>query len=147
MRRIYVAGASIEHERVASFADRLCVNDRYFITYPWWQDVAKAKAEGLSDRDMSKGQRKLQALRDLYEGVLSADVFWLLVPATSSTGAWCELGAALVSAHMADRGLGGGPDPYVVIVSGDIQASIFTSLAHHGFATHDEALAHLLGAQ
>ena len=132
----YLAGASAEAETVAAFASRLESSGRYRITCPWWQDVAEAKANGThpSRLPLKDAQRLARIDRN---AILEASVFWLIVPTALSTGCWTELGIALADAA-SNRAMH-------VIVSGDWEQNIFCSWARHRFATHEEALAHLLG--
>ena len=97
------------------------------ITHDWAAAIEKVGCA--NPRDVAEEQRRAWAYEDL-AAIERADVFWMLIPKTPSFGASYEFGYA-VTVSRACR----------VIVSGDWKVSIFTSLALHRFATHDEALA------
>jgi len=135
----YLAGSSQEHELVAAFASKLEATGLYSITYPWWNDVAKAKAER---RDANRGMSRDEARRLMkldVRAVCACYVFWLLMPETLSIGCFVELGVAMREASMRSGQMS-------LIVSGDYGRSIFTSSWEKDvtFATHDDALARLL---
>jgi nucleoside 2-deoxyribosyltransferase len=139
MIRAYLAGASAEYELVSRVAERLTASGKYSITYPWWVDVAKALGEGRdANRGMSLEEAHAFAQADL-RAIESSDVFWLLMPRTTSTGCFVELGYAM------RQKLGAAGVPHLV-VSFDFERSIFSSFADCRFPDHDAALAHLLEA-
>jgi hypothetical protein len=83
--------------------------------------------------------RRRAALADL-EGVLSARVLWLVQPdqASTSTGAWVELGSAITKRELAQKFAGIGP--VSVVASGTSKKCIFSDLADYRFQSHDDAL-------
>ena len=70
------------------------------VTYDWTVDVRNAGTGSPDD----PGVRSRAALADL-RGVERAEVFWLVQPENSSTGAWVELGVA-GDVSQAQRGRG-----------------------------------------
>lgn len=126
-KTIYLAGASAEAAMIASYATALAQSG-WTIAHAWWNDFLVGGHTPGMDRDVSHEIRAMHA-HDDFEGALSANYFWLLVPgATGSVGAWIEYGAAI-----------GYQEP-VVIVSGDWRRTIFTELADDRFATHGLAM-------
>jgi hypothetical protein len=66
----------------------------YEVTHRWPEQVRRIRHEqGRQDHELSERELRQIALDDL-DGVRRADVFWLLVPETSSVGCWVELGWA-----------------------------------------------------
>ena len=86
---------------------------------------------GAADHELPEPVQRAAAAADL-KAIDAADVFWLLVPSTPSTGAWFEAGYA----RRADR------RPRI-IVSGAASFCIFTALADERHASHAEAFAAL----
>lgn len=124
-RTIYVAAASREIE----LAERCMAELRshgWTVTVDWCAEMREAGP----DHGLPFWRQQHHAREDI-AGVLRASTLWLLAPApgVESRGAWVELGAALVG------GVGR------IIVSGE--QSLFTSLAHERYPTHEEALATL----
>lgn len=130
---IYVAGASTEVDKIASYVAELR-RAGLSITHDWTAQVQLARAAGKSDKDYTQGERNKFAWDDMH-GVLSARFLWLVLPEVSarSVGAWVELGAAVAS----DK---------TIIVSGE-HPSIFLEFATYRFKTHEEALKHLVEHQ
>jgi hypothetical protein len=123
-RSIYVAAASAEID----LAERCMAELRrhgWRITADWCAEMRNAGP----DHGLPHWRQQHHTRADL-AGVAEADVLWLLsaAPGTETRGAWVELGYAL-------RGNGR------IVVSGE--QSLFTSLAHERFETHEEALARL----
>jgi hypothetical protein len=108
-----------------------------------------------SDSALTPKQRKQFALDDL-QGVLTADVVWLLAAnSQGASGSWVELGAALalrslrttMAAAMKNITRGELSPPPKIIVSGPKwQRTIFTELADKTFSSDDEALECVKGA-
>lgn len=124
--RLYVAGASAEIDAIEPRIARLRAAWAE-ITHDW---VADVRAAGTANVGLTTDQRKRYAQTDL-NGILRAEVVWLLVPSTLSKGCWIELGIALGQYKR-------------IVVSDDDEMSIFTALASEAFATHDEAEAYLV---
>ena len=95
-----------------------------------------------SDSALTPEQRRTFAHQDL-DGVLSADVVWLLAAnGEGASGSWVELGAALAMRTWAVREAGG----MRIIVSGaKNKRTIFTEIADKLFHSDEEALAHIVG--
>lgn len=130
--KVYLAGASADIDVCEAFMADLrragCT-----ITVDWCAAIRAEAARGNTDRTLSHLDRRHYAAADL-EGVMMADVVWLLIPpAGRSIGCWVELGAALSSTTRQ------------VVVSGDFRASIFLDLADHRFAHHGDAFAFITG--
>lgn len=123
---IYIAGASRELDLVSSYIDKVEAS-RHRINLDWTAAIRENMAKGLTDKDMSREDRKKHAEMDR-DAVFHADCVWLMVPEDpkSSIGCWVEFGMAVASGA-------------TVIVSGK-NASIFCELADYIFETHDEAL-------
>lgn len=126
--KLYVAGASSEYAKCKALAE-WARRFGYEIVSEWWNDVEKTRAVGKIDRDLDHEMRRDLATKDIC-GVQLAQLFWLVVPEGETTGAWAELGAAIV--------LG-----CTIIVSGDHRKSLFTSKATQLFETHEDALTFL----
>jgi hypothetical protein len=126
--KIYLAGASAEVARCKALGE-WCRRFGHEITFAWWDVVLAAKTH---DRDLTEDARVEYAGKDLV-GVIDADALWLVVPEERGVGAWIEFGFALGSIRKFPSKR--------LIVSGDWKKSIFTSLAHDKFDTHEEALA------
>lgn len=125
--RVYVAGASAEVDMCAEFIERLRDTD-VEITHDWTMSV-RANG-GAAEASMPTVDRMAMATAD-FAGVAAADVLWILVPACTTIGAWVELGYA--------KGLG-----IPIIASGEhSRRTIFTEFCRR-FATHEEALRHLV---
>lgn len=126
--KLYIAGASAEAERCKALGE-WCRRFGHEITVAWWDAVLAAKTH---DRDLTEEARIEFAGQDLV-GVLDADLFWIVVPEERGVGAWVEFGFAIGSSAQRPK--------QRIIVSGDWKKSIFTSLAHDKFDTHEDALA------
>ena len=134
--KVYVAGASKEADRCRAameYARELgCV-----ITCDWLAEIERV---GAANEGLSNEQRTESAIADL-EGVIAADVFWLLAPENQSTGAWTELGYALA---LRDQQRRAGQTPIEVVVSGPGRArSIFSALADVELASDITAARHI----
>jgi hypothetical protein len=125
--RCYIASASAEFELCARYRDRLRVAG-VEVTHDWMETVRANPFR--SDRDLSR-QDRIRIAAACANGVVSADVFWLLLPANRTTiGAWVELGIAYGSARPK------------IVVSGPWQTA-FTDLADQ-FTEHEHAFDHVV---
>jgi hypothetical protein len=90
MKSIYIAGASAE---IDDIEPRIVIIKKagYEITFDWTVKVREVGNASPDDSDV----RRDAALSDL-GGVERADILWLMQPMNASTGAWVELGAALM---------------------------------------------------
>jgi hypothetical protein len=129
MKSIYIAGASAE---IDDIEPRIVIIKKagYEITFDWTVKVREVGNASPDDSDV----RRDAALSDL-GGVERADILWLMQPMNASTGAWVELGAALML-----RKYKSGGKPFIV-VSGESRKCIFSDLCDLRFTFHDEALA------
>lgn len=135
--KIYVAGASKEIDLIEKLIARL-KKAGHQITHDWTVDV---RCEGGGSPDNPNVRRNC-ALKDL-AAVRDAQIFWLVKPAetSTSTGAWVELGAALVTKwERAARDEG----RRYLIASGTSEKCIFADLVDHSFVDHVQALEHIL---
>jgi len=130
-KAIYVAASS----RELDLAERCMAELRkhgWTIAEDW---CANMRRVGVPDHELTVEEQRGHARRNT--GALRrSDVLWLLVPSreTPSDGAWFELGYV----QALDDAL---PHRRRIVVSG--RPSLFTSLAHERYATHEEALATL----
>ena len=131
--RIYLAGASKEVDECAAAIAQLREMG-HDVVLDWTKSVLENRAKGVADQHLSESDRVAFASADLNAAV-SADILWLRTPRNASLGAWVELGAALHAARYNRQ--------KTVIVSGDHRQTIFTSLAHVFFDTHEAALDYL----
>ena len=123
--KIYLSGASAEHDLCADYMARLrCAG--FDVAVDWCADVRAHGVGNPTDQELAATLAK----RDL-AGIPTAAVFWLLVPDAKSIGCWIECGYAL--AHGIH-----------IIVSGDWEATIFSSLATHRFGDHESAFGHIV---
>lgn len=122
---VYVAGSSSEREAVAGHMASLRAAG-VGVAYDWTTSQGYA-------RPFDEGELRGQAALDL-AAVRRADLVWYLAPRGKSEGSATELGAALALGKR-------------VIVSGPFceLGRIFPLLAGERFATHEAALAHVLG--
>lgn len=123
--RVYIAGASAEVELCERYRDRLHANG---IDVHDWMSRVRANPRR-HDRAIPETERRRIAAQNA-NAVASADVFWLLIPETTTIGAWVELGIAFGSARPA------------IIVSGPWR-SIFADLADQ-FSSHEHAFDHVV---
>ena len=121
MSSIYVAGASSERDMIARYMSGLR-RAGHVIAVDW---VAAMAACPVPEADMPEAEALRYAHADL-RGIRECDVFWLLAPSTTSTGAWLELGYAL------------GQRKAAVVISGPCP-SIFARCASTRFAVHELA--------
>ena len=139
--KIYVAGASAQIDLVEGFIAALKKHS-HTITFDWTVVVRRAGSASPDDLDV----RRAAAESDL-RGVERSDLMWLVQPdeASTSTGAWVELGYAHALKDLRGRSVGvRAAAPPVLVVSGASKKCIFSDLADHRFASHDDALAFIL---
>lgn len=136
-KKIYIAGASKEPERVAHWMKRIR-GEGYEVTHDWLELVTAAV---VPDHDLTRGARAMHAVAD-FAGVFHASYFWLLAPPSTSTsaGAWVELGYVL-GLNRALRGHPMAQTTYVVSSGPGSARSIFTALADREFPEDQEAFA------
>lgn len=134
MTRVYLAGASKEVDALVDLAVRLNNHPRIEVHDRWMHDVIRARAAGVADHAFARHEQRRFATADL-EDLRRADVFWLAVPKEKgSVGAWVELGHALAHRHLH------------IVVSGDLNRSIFIHACDRAkvFHDHELALTHIL---
>jgi hypothetical protein len=123
---IYVAGSSSEPERVRRAMDEV-VGRGWTLAQDWLADIEREGAANPTDDEV----RNRCADKDL-SAVFDADVLWLLVPTSRSSGAWVEFGYAI--ALRLYRATHQQPERPIIIASGNTQQSIFCSLADREFS-------------
>jgi len=129
-RRLYIAGAAVEWKRVRAMM-RAAEALGYHLTLDWTLSIEEHEKSGVTDRQLDAYAAKRYADEDV-NAVQASDVVWLMIPPDDKgRGAWVELGLALASPRCQ------------IIVSGDVNASIFLHLVDKRFETHEEALAWL----
>lgn len=128
--KVYLAGAASEIPRAKQWYRQL-VAHRFEVVSTWIESVETVGAS--NPRDANKDQRYGWSIVDVAE-VDKADVLWGLTPLHPNVtrGLWFELGYVF-----------GRWTPGRVVVSGDNQQSIFTSLFHE-VTTDEEALQWIL---
>lgn len=134
--KLYVAGAWVEqHSRARVYIAKLRTAG-IEITCDW--TVAEGTSNASSDANLSGTDRLKFALDDL-DGVLKADLVWLLAANDKGAcGSWVELGAALAIKRVKHERPGTYP---LTVVSGPKhKRTIFTEYADKLFATDDGAL-------
>ena len=123
MKSIYIAGASAEIDDIESKIS-IVKKAGYLITFDWTEKVREVGNASPDDPNI----RREAALADL-RGVERAEIFWLLKPTNASTGAWVELGAALMLRKYR-------PGKYpVIVVSGVSKKCIFADLPPENLPT------------
>ncbi len=140
MLKIYVAGASAELERARVVMEFIYDHPRMTLVRDWVKDIEIERVEGgRQDSDLTQSEQAVYARKNL-GAIADSDVLWLLSPPADvhTTGAWVELGAALVTGHVRQAlGLAA----TVVIVSGlSSWHYLFNSLADQHFETDAEAI-------
>jgi hypothetical protein len=129
--KIYLAGASAEASKCKALAD-WAQRFGHTITVAWWDQVLASKTH---DRDLTAAAREEFAKLDTV-GVVDADILWIAIPEERGIGAWIEFGIKLGILFLG----GSHRTREWIIASGDWRKTIFTSLAHERFDTHEEAL-------
>lgn len=132
MISVYVAGASSERAERARPVMRALAKAGYRITHDWTEAVDMHGANN------EHGTLSAKALADCayadLSGVRSADIFVLLAPENASTGAWAELGIALLAGCR-------------ILISGKSDRCIFTWLPQClKFDTDEDLVRFLTGA-
>lgn len=132
--KIYLAGASQEHEQASQFMAKLR-EIGHVITHDWTESI-REHGSG-NDHKVNHGTRAYHSDKDL-GGIEDAEAFWLVCPSeeNSTKGAWVELGYALAYLRLLRR-----VRKMIVVVSGFHGQCIFTSLAMYRFEKHNDALA------
>lgn len=92
---VYVAGASVERKERAQPVIEVLRRAGYDISHDWTQAVDMHGANN-EHGTLTPEELSACAYEDLW-GVKTADIFILLAPKKPSTGAWAELGIALLS--------------------------------------------------
>jgi len=131
--KVYIAGSSEEREIVAGYMARL--RDAGIELTLDWCCVIDSHG-GVTNRGLPDKTR-LEIARAEVDAVERADVFWLIVPEGASCGCWVELGVAYTFSSFRAH--------THIVVSGDVDRSVFTSLADNCFAKHEDALAAIIG--
>ena len=128
--KIYIAGASAEIDVIEKFMGRLRAVG-HEITHDWTKDVRAAGSASPNDSFI-----RLSAAEKDRHGVIVSQVTWIVQPsdASSSTGAWVELGIALGLQKVREAAP-------MIVVSGSSQKCIFSDLADSRFDSHEDALA------
>ena len=135
MLKIFLAGASAERKPIAEFAENLYQSGRYVITYPWWEDVERSESNGGHANKGVPVELAKTFAESNRNGIMTADIFWLLVPKSNSAGAFVELGQALEESDKNGK--------LRIVVSGDMDTSIYLSKASHRFDSHESAFQYL----
>jgi len=132
--KIYVAGPSAKLQDFEVLFPKLR-EAGFEITFDWTVAIREAGSASPDDPVVCR-----KAAEDDLQGVLSADVFWIVQPdeASTSTGAWFEFGAAATQ-----RKRTGSP---MIIVSGASKKCIFRFLADSLFESHDEAFEYIVSS-
>lgn len=128
---IYVASGSAEPD--ISVAEEWIGKLRlqgFTITHDWTA-IVRAHGGG-SPRTASDRDRLTWVSVDI-DAVCAAETLWLIVPTKPSFGAGFELGIAHITRQANS----------LILVSGDWRSSIFTSVAHERFDTHERAFEYL----
>jgi len=140
--RVYVAARSEDRALARQWMDRLR-EAGLEITHDWVPDVERyMTTEAMASREERIRHSELDV-----QGVITADVLWVLMPAESGAGVHTELGIALgwnLASAQAREHDGSGGQTFIV-VSGALSRNIFASLAHEGYETHEEAFESVKG--
>lgn len=126
---VYVCAASRELERVVTVVKALERSGLVRLTFPWWEDVA---AWGVGrDHELTDEQRLQHARTDI-DGVLAAEIVWVLWPEAPSSGVPFEFGVAYCAGiHTVVSGPAG-------------RRCIFTALADQRLDSDENALMEVL---
>lgn len=115
MYRVFLAGASSEHERITRIAQALWSTNLVELPFPWWLTASTWSGR---DEERSLDEQRGIAAEAMWS-LCRSHCFWLIMPQQPTRGAWFELGMA-VRLRPAVR----------VIVSGPgSSSSIYTSQA------------------
>lgn len=125
-KQVYVAAASSELQR-AEGAIQALRDLGHTVVHDWPAEVRRVGSA--NPTDAAYVSRRKWAIQD-FDGVMSCQVFWLLMPHAEGFGAGVELGYALGMKYPAPR----------IIVSGPYRRSIFTALVTECYPTDVAAL-------
>ena len=126
--KVYIAARSSEIDRAARMIQRVHDHPGLELTHDWVEDMRK---EARPDESIPPVDARKYAQADL-DGVLSADVLWLLDGAPGGAGRWFEFGAAVAAGKR-------------IVISGSPTSSIFCALADHHFGEDNDAWWFLVG--
>lgn len=101
--KVYAAGSSKEMDRALDAIEFVQSVPGMELTFNWHAAIQKKGGPGVNVHEIGKHPIMRENAEADFEGVRNARVLWLLWPYTDSTGAWAELGMAI----MAKRILGG----------------------------------------
>lgn len=124
--RVYVAASSREMDRVdRALAGLGDISSNVVVTYRWIDDMRAAMAKGRTDADLTR-EEAITAGHDCLNGVIDADVCWLLYPNEPTRGAWVELGYArhLLETINFQRTFPHPPLPFHIVVSYEGRTSL-----------------------
>jgi hypothetical protein len=138
--KIYVAGASSEIDRAEKWMNA-CREAGIEVVSTWPKVIREVGSA--NPMEASREDRAMWAAVDLGE-VAHSSVFWLLLPESTTIGAWIEYGYALFLGAAAEeaRNLGVPNAPVFRILTSSKEKSIFTALVPN-FTTDEEAFASL----
>jgi hypothetical protein len=132
--KIYLAGASLERHEISKYIKTL-KDVGAAITFDW---TAAIEADGGKANEGLVWDRRRELAKQALDAVRAADVVWLLLPTTSTIGAWVELGAAFAFRHeRLSKDTSG--KPYILVSGVSPDRTIFTSLSDFTYDTHEEA--------
>lgn len=136
--KIYIAAWSNDVERARRWMHEIAAAG-YVITCDWTPEVERFRGLG---RPATFEERKVAADMDA-EGVLTADIVWVLCPAEGGAGVHSELGIA-IGWNAALTAFGNDvEDPIRIVVSGAHARNVFGTRADHCFDTDEQAFEHL----
>lgn len=115
---LYLAGASAELHRVRKWADALEKSSAVRITHRWFDD-AHVWAGSDAQQTLADAVRHANGCLD---GMRSARLLWLLLPASLAGGSLVEFGFALAQRK-------GRPALRTIASGTDVRRTIFTALA------------------
>ena len=135
---MYIAGSSnpMEKGRVSAAMSMVKSHPNMHLTLDWLEII---EAAGSANAGLSYAVRHKAALDDI-EGVITANVLWLLAPDNGGKGCWFEAGVAEGWNRAAKM-----PQQQIqIIASGNTQQSIFCACMQE-FATDRDAFFKLAG--
>ncbi len=101
------------------------------LAHDWVADILKRSDRGLTDEDLTIEQAARFVGVDI-DAVLQADVLWLLIPTTPTTGAWVEYGIGIVARRLGNVT---GTERRLICSGGEGAPPIFTVAANAVFKT------------
>ena len=145
---IYIAGSSKERQRVRERMHWIHAQDNLVLTFDWERHIdAVQTVLPLEDKHLPEAVQRDSAEKDT-SAVVHANILWLLIPRTESTGCHTELGIAIGYMQAMQRNA-----PTVskrhIIASGTGKFNIFYTMADHRFVDDADAqdwLSKLAGA-